>query len=818
MPPQGVPFSTTYIAPSSEASRLSQRVDVPIVCMAVELDDSEDNDDNDMDDKKLDELEATIANDGPSLRPDVFTTSASGKLRRSRRKDGTVGAASTDDGGDPGATQASGASGGVLTAKAARGLKAPFALRTNPTDSPLTVSMPAAELALRLASVNWAFRAEEMHRAATEAGNLDVGLLPPKPVNELTRQDYEPRPWDWERQFNLSQPQSMMLSFAMARIQLMYADEPTVAQPAVGGGPASSPRDVPSSIFLPPLLDCGLYSIDLGAYNSLIQLHNDRRKKRVGGRIARAQRETLEESASTAVGELLRTAAKLHESAFDPIDLLPRLCAVGTLFARVDAGGVYYEFRDVRRVVQEINKDDDSGSDEDEAADDNAQAATAVAAEMPVTLGAGAGAGIGGDGSAPPRVPQLRTVEKCFIHTDAFWRLAAVQGNSVSKSMYTVRTQRIPLFKLPDEVPGTNVKDPRGNALAERLTKDADPVDGTQVFHKCEPGSLVAMVARRLFLERRQLPLRQRRQLHNSGARAAAPWKLHVDGLLYRRLVQLSLAAVEVQVFAINDGLLFKATKYASEEDDADDVQAQAAAVGNADAAAPAKARAAVTWELALSPSRIRHVVSAAVVKSRSDADPRKAAMFSNAKSIAEAGQLDDPVFVLLPAKESAVKVGNDLGELHLEEGTETRISEGIVDVLMQPRFTLNLCAVLVQELVLVDREEHVVRAVRCCVCSDRGRECLPVMCAATQVTDLQSVKDLGALRLRTSLHSRPLYVPVALRNSTKRAHQRNGFTLPALIGSVEIDEWTTLEEARWLIARDLDKVNTHGCAVSTAM
>ncbi len=77
------------------------------------------------------------------------------------------------------------------------------------------------------------------------------------------------------------------------------------------------------------------------------------------------------------------------------------------------------------------------------------------------------------------------------------------------------------------------------------------------------------------------------------------------------------------------------------------------------------------------------------------------------------------------------------------------------------------------------------------------------------QVKDLANVEDLTKLKLRSTLHQRPRIVPVAIRCSTRKADQRRGFALPMLVGSIEVDEWTTLEEARWLIARDLDKVRS---------
>lgn len=51
------------------------------------------------------------------------------------------------------------------------------------------------------------------------------------------------------------------------------------------------------------------------------------------------------------------------------------------------------------------------------------------------------------------------------------------------------------------------------------------------------------------------------------------------------------------------------------------------------------------------------------------------------------------------------------------------------------------------------------------------------------------------------------MYVPVAVRSSVNKLDKRKGIAVPMLIGSIEIDEWTTVEEARWIIARDLDKV-----------
>lgn len=68
---------------------------------------------------------------------------------------------------------------------------------------------------------------------------------------------------------------------------------------------------------------------------------------------------------------------------------------------------------------------------------------------------------------------------------------------------------------------------------------------------------------------------------------------------------------------------------------------------------------------------------------------------------------------------------------------------------------------------------------------------------------------DLNTFKLRTTLHKRPMYVPVAIRNSTRRADKRKGFVLPMLVGSIEVDEWTTLEEARWIISRELDRVRS---------
>jgi hypothetical protein len=51
------------------------------------------------------------------------------------------------------------------------------------------------------------------------------------------------------------------------------------------------------------------------------------------------------------------------------------------------------------------------------------------------------------------------------------------------------------------------------------------------------------------------------------------------------------------------------------------------------------------------------------------------------------------------------------------------------------------------------------------------------------------------------------MYVPVAVRSSANRSDKRKGIAVPMLIGSIEIDEWTTVEEARWIIAREMDKV-----------
>ena len=946
VPPPGVPFSTTFIAPNSEMTTLSQRVDIPMMCLTFDVEEpaatraqgpesEQGNDGDDVDDVfVLDDETGLPMYLGPSNTPaanEAMAASGPGSstpgashnnnnthhnasvssLATSLQSDGTLagGADTTSSSAtatrrgskETAAAKARRNAELAATPKAIRGLKAPFAVQSDPTQSTLSLTLPASDVALRLTAFDWLTRGEALRKAAKDPESSAIEPnLPPKPTTEVGRQDYEPRPWDWERLFDLSVMQGEMLDVGLSRLQLVFPE-------GSGGSGASGAQ--PCGVFLPSVISCGLHALDIGAYNSLIQLYKDKQKRLYGRRLARLTQGTREqeEEASTAVGQLLQSAQRFQDN-FDEMDLLPKLRALGTLTARVDSGGVFFEFRDVRKVVADLAVYDDLGSDcdsdEERAAEERARASDGQAAgdggngvaspgsvavpgggggggaagtpthggsvgggstahSTPLAQakkggttgtstaprptsgrkvsvisssesgGAGAGAPPGENNAEDPRFPNFATIEPLFLHTDSFWRLAAVAGASGKQSMYTRALKRIPLFRLPDGVAAEDDGAAATSKSGPALSVESSPLDPSQVFGTCEYGSLLSVVSRRLYLEKRgTVALNSRRALKGKKPRPPPQWRLQIDTLVLRRLVQLSLAAVEVEVHALNAGLLFQARHVKSNDQPMPTAPGAAAAAGaGAGAGAPQRRPPGRVkpWELLLTPSRCRMIVSAAVTKSHDD--PRKMGVLHNAMAVAEASRLDDPVLVVIPRPREGTggpgtktKAGrSDVGELHIEDGKQGHIIDTIVDVLMQPRMTVRMCTLMMQEFVLLDAKDTPVRG--CCACCGSrvlrvtrlyvecvcsrllGRvDC--VICVA-QILDLDGVTDPTTVKLRTNLHQSSRYVPVAIRSSTRRSDQRRGFTLPMLIGSIEVDEWTTLEEARWIIARELDKVTT---------
>jgi hypothetical protein len=429
IPPPGVPFSTSYIAPNSEVATLSQRVDVPMVCLTAEVlpgsgssqagagDTSRSGappgshlPDPAQDYFVMDEVTGLPRFAPPELIPSPEGSLDGGASSRSGLvvtglETGTLGSPGgmgttltlhTTPGGFGGGSGTATPSGGPATAKAIRGLKAPFAVASDPSEAALSVTLPASDLALRLSGYDWLSRGEAMRKEAKDPESAAAEVeLPPKPTSELFRQDYEPRPWDWERLYTLTVMQREMLEVGSAAVRLVLSAGATGAP----GAPLQ-----PAGIFLPTTIVCGVHALDIGAYNSLIKLYKEKQRKIIGRYVRRVNdaAEAADQAASSAVGALLRDAERFNDG-FDPLDLLPHLRAVGNLVARVDSGGIFFEFREVRKVVGDLVVHDDLGPEYD-SEDERASAAEAVVEEEEEAVGQGtplaAGAGEQGGGTA----------------------------------------------------------------------------------------------------------------------------------------------------------------------------------------------------------------------------------------------------------------------------------------------------------------------------------------------------------------------------------------------------------------------------------
>jgi hypothetical protein len=254
--------------------------------------------------------------------------------------------------------------------------------------------------------------------------------------------------------------------------------------------------------------------------------------------------------------------------------------------------------------------------------------------------------------SSSSSYPNFATIDPVFVHSDAFWRLAATSGNPTKQAaMYTRLLKRIPLFRVPDGVstdeerPGgpqppshghtqahAQAHAPASKALGAPLSFESSPLDPTQVLATCEYGSLLSLVSKRLYLEKRGTASTgfSGKSKKGKGREAALPpprWRLQIDTLVVRRLVQVALAALEVEVYAHNNGLLFRARRVTAEAQ-------EPIVVVSTPSAARRRTVVVKPWEMLLPPSRCRLIVCAAVVKAQGDV--RKMAVLHQAMAVAE--------------------------------------------------------------------------------------------------------------------------------------------------------------------------------------